>query len=87
MWKVGKDVNPTTHESPSSIRPLSCEQKIMTMSQDVTAFIAEFQNTRAEMTPRVRCALETLGKRSVGVVNDAIDSRYMLGTRLSVDDP
>jgi hypothetical protein len=45
-------------------------------------FIAALQNARAEAAAQTRCALESLGKRSVEVLREAIQSPYIAATRL-----
>ena len=44
-------------------------------------FIAELQNRRAKMAAQVRCALETLGKRSVAVLRDAVGKTPIPATK------
>ena len=45
-------------------------------------FIAELQNTRAEMAAQLRCALETLGERSIAVLREAVQNSFTPGTKL-----
>jgi hypothetical protein len=45
-------------------------------------FIAELQNTRAEIAAQTRCALESLGKRSVEVLRDAIQKPVVYANKL-----
>jgi hypothetical protein len=45
-------------------------------------FIAELQNTRAEMSAQLRCALETLGKRSIVVLREAVQNSFTPATKL-----
>ncbi|MGO9596716.1 MAG: hypothetical protein ACLP7Q_01695 [Isosphaeraceae bacterium] len=45
-------------------------------------FIAELQNTRAEIAAQLRCALETLGKRSIVVLREAVQNSFTPGTKL-----
>jgi hypothetical protein len=45
-------------------------------------FIAELQNTRAEIAAQTRCALESLGKRSVEVLRDAIQKPVIYPNKL-----
>ena len=51
-------------------------------ANDDPDFIAELQNTRAEMAAQLRCALETLGKRSIAVLRDAVQNSYTPATKL-----
>ena len=45
-------------------------------------FIAELQNTRAEIAARTRCALEALGEQAVATLDAALQNRFMQPTRL-----
>ena len=46
------------------------------------AFIAELQNTRAEIAAGTRCALEALGVQAIATLADALRNSYMQPTRL-----
>ncbi len=45
-------------------------------------FIAELQNTRAELAAQTRLGLEALGLWAVGTLRDALQNSFMLPTRL-----
>jgi hypothetical protein len=46
-------------------------------------FIAELQNTRAEMAAQTRCALETLGNGSVAALREAVEGKRVWATKLT----